>query len=55
MFLVTLVCLKIKILMGMYFRDIFLKLSKKKKNSRGANNYGQHVLEKKKKNIYFIM
>jgi len=23
-----------------------------KKNSRGANNYGQHVLEK---NIYFIM
>jgi len=47
MFLVTLVCLKIKILMGMYFRDVFLI-----KNSRGANNYGQRVLEK---NIYFIM
>jgi len=33
--------------MGMYFKDIFLI-----KKSRGANNYGQRVLEK---NIDFIM
>jgi len=46
MFLVTLMCLKNSILMGIYFRDIFPI-----KNSRGANNYGQSVLEK---NIYFI-
>ncbi len=47
MFIITLVCSKLWIWMGIYFRDILLV-----RISRGANNCVQHVFEK---NIYFIM